>query len=145
MIVFLGKCALQFVIEHKQWIWTLLIVNKTVFDLQDSLLICAESSCTFCWLLREDELSAGSIPYPGCEIRTGPYGPTGITGNRSSMRVFNSQEPAYTRKAINRANRGQTSRVWKPLTVLTVQIWILFLELTTIVDASNHHVMLLDL
>ena len=48
--------------------------------------------------------------YQGCETRTGPYGPTGITRNRSSMRVFNSQEPAYTRKAVNRANRGQTSR-----------------------------------
>ena len=59
----LGKCALQFVIEHKQWIWTLLIVNKTVFNLQDSLLICAvfvyfflnfEWRWAFCWQ---------SIPY----------------------------------------------------------------------------------
>ena len=49
--------------------------------------------------------------YQGCEIRTGPYGPTGITGNHSSMRVFNSQEPAYTRKAVNHVNRGQTFRV----------------------------------
>ena len=39
--------------------------------------------------------------------------------------VFNSQEPAYTRKGVNRAN--------------------LVLVLTTIVDASNHHKMLLDL
>ena len=49
--------------------------------------------------------------YQGCEIRTGPYGSTGITGNRSSMRVFNSQELAYTRKAVNCVNRGQTYRV----------------------------------
>ena len=81
----------------------------------------------------------------GCETWTGLYGPTGITGNRSLMQVFNSQEPAYTRKAVNRANRGQTSRVWKPLMVLAVQIWNLFLELTTIVVASNHHAMPLDL
>ena len=81
----------------------------------------------------------------GCETQIGPYGPTGLTRNQSSIRVFNSQEPACTRKVENRANRGQTSRVWKPLTVFAIQIWILFLELTTIVDASNRHVMLLDL
>ena len=60
-------------------------------------------------------------------------------------RVFNSQEPAYTKKAMNHANSGRTSRVWKLLTVLAVQIWVLFLVLTPIVDASNHHEMLLDL
>ena len=56
-------------------------------------------------------LWVSSIVDQGCEIWIGLYGPTGITENRSSMQVFNSQEPAYTRKAVNHANRGQTSRV----------------------------------
>ena len=47
----------------------------------------------------------------GCETWIRPYGSTGLTENRSSKRVFNSQELAYTRKAVNCVNRGQTSQV----------------------------------
>ena len=46
------------------------------------------------------------IYFQGCEIWIGPYGPTGLTGNHSSILIFNSQELAYTRKAVNRAKRG---------------------------------------
>ena len=56
----------------------------------------------------------------GFETRTGPYGMTGLTGNRSLRRFFNFQNPFYTKSPVDRVNLGRTAQVWEPWTGLTV-------------------------
>ena len=50
----------------------------------------------------------------GFETRTGPYGPTGKTSNRSCLRFVKPQEPLHGKIAGTRENHGRTSRFWEP-------------------------------
>ena len=50
----------------------------------------------------------------GFETRTGPYGPTGKTSNRSVLRSVQGEELFYTKKAGTRTDRGPTVRFCEP-------------------------------
>ena len=52
--------------------------------------------------------------FQGFETRTGPYGPTRKTSNRSCLRFVKPQEPLHGKIAGTRENHGRTSRFWEP-------------------------------
>ena len=81
--------------------------------------------------LVEDYFTSQTKVFQGCEtlpssiqkkkvVKLGPYGQTRLTKNCSPKRFFSPQKPVYMKNSMNCANRGSTSRIWKPWTVVVL-------------------------